>query len=149
MFFGAKIRLMIIYSTDKTLVDTLVISDFFQGWPNPPSLEVLVASIKNASYAVLAIDDSCNQLAGYITAVSDRVLSAYIPFLEVVPSYQNQGIGHELVNKMLKQLEHLYMIDLVCDTELAGFYAEAGLVSWHAMIKRHYANQRGPSGGVS
>jgi GNAT superfamily N-acetyltransferase len=76
-------------------------------------------------------------------------LSAHIPFLEVIPSYQKQGIGHELVNCMLSQLEHLYMIDLVCDKEMAGFYGEAGLVSWHAMIKRNYVNQRGPSGGVS
>jgi len=83
---------------------------------------------------------------GYITALSDRVLAAYIPFLEVEKSYRHQGIGHALVAKMLDQLGHLYMIDLVCDKDVAGFYEEAGLESWHAMIKRNYANQRGPSG---
>jgi len=127
----------------------LVMTDFFQGWPNPPRSEVLLQSILNADYVVLAIDTDCNQLVGYITAVSDNVLSAYIPFLEVIPPYQKQGIGHQLVEQMMAQLAHLYMIDLVCDKEIAGFYAEAGLVSWHAMIKRNYANQRGPSGGIS
>jgi ribosomal protein S18 acetylase RimI-like enzyme len=104
---------------------------------------MLRASIENADYAVLAIDTSCNKLVGYITALSDGVLSAYIPFLEVEKGYQGQGVGTTLVKKMVGQLDHLYMIDLVCDKELAGFYSEAGFKSWHAMIRRNYANQSG------
>ena len=83
------------------------------------------------------------KLVGYITAISDNVLSAYIPFLEVGEKYQKQGIGHILVEIMLKQLENLYMIDIVCDKDLAGFYEKAGFRSWHAMIKRNYVNQSG------
>ncbi len=50
---------------------------------------------------------------------------------------------------MLEQLNHLYVIDLVCDKELAGFYIGAGFKPRHAMIKRNYANQSGPSGGIN
>ena len=78
---------------------------------------------------------------GYITAISDNVLSAYIPFLEVVPSYQKQGIGHELVKQILAQLSHLYMIDLVCDKEMEGFYVEFEFIPGQAMIKRNYTNK--------
>jgi len=136
----------IIYSTTKEEVQGLTISDFFQGWPNPPSVEVLSQSILNSDYVVLAIDEDSRQLVGYITAVSDNVLSAYIPFLEVIPSYQKQGIGHELVNQMLEQLEHLYMVDLVCEPEMVSFYESFGLRSGQAMVRRNYGNQAGPGG---
>ncbi len=133
----------IIYSSDKNDVKDLIIENFFAGWPNKPSEEILRKSIENAAYATLAIDKENNRLAGYITALSDDVLSAYIPFSEVDKHYQKQGIGIRLVEEMLKQFDHLYMIDLVCDKEIAGFYSKAGFKSWHAMIKRNYSNQSG------
>ena len=133
----------IAYSTKKEDINDLETKGFFEGWGEKPSEEVLRASIKNADYAVLAIDTSQNKLVGYITALTDGVLSAYIPFLEVEKSYQKQKIGTTLVKKMLEQLNHLYMIDLVCDKELAGFYCEAGFESWHAMTVRNYSNQSG------
>lgn len=136
----------ITYSTDKTDLAGLEVTGFFEGWPNKPDKNVLWKSIENADYIVLAIDAEKNKLAGYITALSDDVLAAYIPFLEVEKNYQHKGIGHMLVSKLLEQLNHLYMIDLVCDKELASFYSEAGFESWQAMIKRNYANQSGPSG---
>lgn len=134
---------MIIYSTKKEDIVNLKAINFFEGWPNKPSEEVLRKSIENASCVVLAIDASQNKLVGYITALSDGVLSAYIPFLEVEKSYRKQGIGTLLVKKMIEQLGRLYMIDLVCDKELAGFYSETGFRSWHAMIRRNYTNQSG------
>jgi ribosomal protein S18 acetylase RimI-like enzyme len=135
----------IIYSSDKNDIKNLTRENFFAGWPNKPSEEVLRKSIANATYAILAIDTKNNRLAGYITALSDDVLSAYIPFLEVDKNYQKQGIGRRLVEEMLKQLDHLYMIDLVCDKEMVGFYAKTGFKSWHAMIKRNSSHQSGVS----
>lgn len=138
-----KNKRMITYSTDKSDLLGLDVSNFFDGWPEKPSENALRMSIENATYAVLAIDSEKKRLAGYITALSDGVLSAYIPFLEVEHGYREHGIGHALVERMIKQLDHLYMIDLVCDKELASFYEEAGFESWHAMIRRNYTNQSG------
>lgn len=132
-----------VYSTKKEDIKNVKIGNFFVGWPNKPSIEILRQSIERSDYVVLAIDTEKNALAGYITAITDHTLSAYIPFLEVEETYQKQGIGQTLVQKMLEQLNHLYMIDLVCDKKLADFYSEAGFQSWHAMIKRNYANQSG------
>lgn len=139
----------IVYSTEKADLTGLETTGFFEGWPNKPIYNVLRKSIENADYIVLAIDTEKRKLAGYITALSDDVLAAYIPFLEVEKGYQHKGIGHALVSKLLEQLSHLYMIDLVCDKEIAGFYKEAGFESWHAMIKRNYSNQCGPSGEIN
>lgn len=129
----------------RDILDIKDKSGFFSGWPNKPSEEILLKSILGASHAVLAIDKqkTGQKLAGYITALSDGVLSAYIPFLEVEKSYQKQGIGSTLVEKMVSQLSHLYMVDLVCDKELAGFYEKAGFWEGCAMMIRFYENQSG------
>ena len=43
---------------------------------------------------IIAIDENTNQVVGFVTAISDGVLSAYIPFLEVLPEYKSIGIGY-------------------------------------------------------
>ena len=117
------------------------VGNFFAEWPEKPNKEVLLKTIEGSDYVVLAIDTDTHSIIGYITAISDGVMSAYIPFLEVDAAYQKMGIGHKLVNLILEQLDHLYMIDLICDKNLAGFYKEAGMESWHGMIKRKALDQ--------
>jgi predicted N-acetyltransferase YhbS len=83
---------------------------------------------------------------GYITAISDGVLSAYIPLLEVLPGWRGQGIGSVLVRRMLEALKHLYMIDLLCDEDVQPFYALHGMKSATGMCLRDYDRQTGVSG---
>ena len=80
---------------------------------------------------------------GFITSVSDGVLSAYIPFLEVLPEYQSKGIGKELISRMKKKLNHLYMIDLLCDEKLIPYYEKLGMRKAVGVIIRNYGNQSG------
>src|SRR4051812_44665242 len=80
---------------------------FFVGWPNPPSPETHLKLLSKSDEIVLAIDDQTHQVVGFITAISDGVLSAYIPHLEVLPDYQRQGIGTQLVEDMLYKLSGL------------------------------------------
>lgn len=80
---------------------------FFVGWPNPPSLSTHYQLLESSYRIVLAIDDKINQVVGFIHAISDGVLSAYILILEVLPSYQSQGIGAELVRRLLDELQQL------------------------------------------
>src|SRR6185295_14882960 len=86
---------------------------FFEGWPSPPSSETHLRLLRQSAAVVLAVDSSSGHVVGFISAVSDGVLAAYIPFLEVLPAYRRQGVGSELVRRMLLRLEHLYAIDLV------------------------------------
>lgn len=126
------------YSKNTSALDGLDLSGFFYGWPQKPNETTLRTSIQCADYVVLAIDRKKNKLVGYITAITDHVLVAYIPFLEVEKHYQRRGIGRILLDTLLEEIGDLYMIDLACDKKLANFYKEAGFRSWHAMIKRNY-----------
>lgn len=90
---------------------------------------------------MLALEGST--VIGFITAVSDGVSAAYIPHLEVLRAFRDEGIGTELLRRMLKKLDSLYMVDLVCDPFLQSFYERAGMQPYTAMIKRNYNAQSG------
>ena len=75
-------------------------------------------------------------MVGFVNAIGDGVLAAYLPYLEVLPAWQGQGIGSELVRRILAALAPRYMVDLVCDEELVPFYERLGLVPYRAMIRR-------------
>lgn len=95
---------------------------------------------------MVAWDEAEGQVVGFITAISDGVLTAYIPLLEVLPTYQNQGIGHMLVRRMLARLSDIYMIDVVCDPGLQSFYEKVGMTPLLAMSMRNYSQQAGIAG---
>lgn len=115
---------------------------FFAGWPNPPSPSTHYRILANSAAIMLArIADGT--VVGFITAVSDQVSCAYIPHLEVLPAYQGQGIGSELVRRMMEKLRHLYMIDLVCDPPLQPFYERFGMRPAVGMLMRNYDRQAG------
>lgn len=123
--------------------EDMLSGDFFVGWPNPPSVTTHLKLLQNSYRSVVAIDEENNQIVGFINAISDGVLSAYIPLLEVLPAYQNQGIGKKLVESLLKELNHLYMIDLLCDEDLQKYYSKLGMQKAQGMMIRNYENQSG------
>lgn len=116
---------------------------FFQGWLDPPSPQTHLRLLKSSDTVVLAVDAESGHVVGFITAITDHVLSAYIPFLEVLPEYQGRGIGSELVRQMLDRLGDLYMVDLVCDADLVPFYAALGMRPITGMKVRNYDRQSG------
>lgn len=136
---------MIYYVETAESIQPSQLDGFFVGWPNRPSRETHLLILKRAYRVVLAIDERTNQVVGFINAVGDGVLTAYIPLLEVLPAYQNQGIGSELVRRMLAQAKDLYMVDLICDPELQPFYERFGMFSRVGMAKRNFDRQAGSS----
>ncbi|CAG9623729.1 GNAT family N-acetyltransferase [Sutcliffiella rhizosphaerae] len=132
-----------IYKTSLTGISPEMLEGFFVDWPNPPNQETHLTLLKNSSKVVVAIEDK--QVVGFITAISDEVLTAYIPLLEVLPAYKNKGIGKELVKRMLKELKDIYMVDLCCDDDLVPYYEKFGMMRSNGMLLRNYSMQSGIS----
>jgi ribosomal protein S18 acetylase RimI-like enzyme len=134
---------MMIYKLTTDGITASMLQGFFVGWSNPPKLETHLQLLQKSSKVVLAIDDDKNQVVGFITAISDGVLSAYIPLLEVLPEYQDRGIGKELVHRMIQELRDMYMIDICCDDELVPYYEKFGFFKGSSMLLRNYDRQSG------
>lgn len=117
------------------------VKGFFVGWPNPPKEATFIKILSESKYIWLAFDEE--RLVGFINCISDGILSAYIPLLEVLPEYQKKGIGSVLVDKMLETLKNHYMIDLSCDDDKIAFYENKGFFKANCMVMRNYEKQPG------
>ncbi|MDP2808395.1 MAG: GNAT family N-acetyltransferase [bacterium] len=131
------------YTSSLKGITPLMLRGFYEGWPQKPSPRTHLLLLKNSDHVVLAVDARTNKVIGFITAISDGVLCAYIPLLEVLPEYRKQGIGSELVKRMLKKLKGLYMIDLLCDKSVQPFYLRHGMAKATGMLIRNRAMQAG------
>ncbi len=132
---------MIRISVNREELKVEHLNGFFVGWPNPPKNDIFLKLLKGSYKVVIALDNE--KVIGFITAISDGVLSAYIPFFEILPEYQSKGIGQRLFSKMKEELSHLYMIDLLCDEELITYYEKIGMQKASGAIIRNYENQNG------
>ena len=128
---------MIEYTDDLSDVRAEDVGGFFVDWPRAPSDERLVELLRGSHAAVLARDSESGRIVGFVNAISDGVLSAHIPLLEVVPEFQGQGIGSELMSRMLRKLEQFAMIDLTCDPELEPYYERFGMIRVSGMVIRN------------
>lgn len=116
---------MVRYTTDLTGIEARHLRGFFDGWPLPPGPERHLAALRAAYRVVVALDG--DRVVGFVNAIGDGVLSAFIPLLEVLPEYRGRGIGSELMRRMLAELEDIRAVDLCCDAELEGYYRRFGM----------------------
>lgn len=63
--------------------------------------------------------------------------------MRILPEYKPKGIERELVARMKDELNHLYMIDLLCDEELIPYYEKQGMSKVTGALIRNYENQNG------
>jgi len=128
---------MITYTDSIEGITPDILHGFFEGWRRTVTPAEHLRILENSYAFLCAIDDTSGSVVGFITAVSDGVLCAYLPLLEVLSAYRGQGIGTELVRRMLEKLDGIYMIDLMCDEDVRGFYERLGFISTHGMIIRN------------
>jgi GNAT superfamily N-acetyltransferase len=128
---------MITYQTTVDDVQAQHLLGFFVDWPTKPSPERQLALLHGSDQVVLARDKKNGRVVGFVTAVNDGGVSAFLPLLEVLPEYQGKGIGSELVRRMLRLLEGHYMVDLCCDEDLVPFYERFGMGRWVGMGLRN------------
>lgn len=133
-----------IYSLENVLPSHL--EGFCVGWGHPLDGEKLLQVLRGSYRVILAVEG--DQVVGFINAISDGVLSAYLPLLEVRPEFQGRGIGTELARRMIDELAGLYMVDLCCDESVVPFYERLGLIRVEGMVKRNYAALKNLAGNV-
>jgi len=118
---------MIRYTDSLDNIGIEHLEGFFEGWQRAVTpqehLKVLVASQR----VLLAIDEETGNVVGFVTAITDGLLTGYIPLLEVLPKYRRKGIGTTLMRRMVEELADLYTVDLICDAELQPFYQRLGM----------------------
>lgn len=127
------------------------LSGFFVDWPTAPSPEQHLDVLRGSYRVVVAVDtdsapETGGRVVGFITMISDGVLTAFIPWLEVLPEYQSRGIGAELVRRILEGTEHFYSVDLLCDAPLQAYYAKFGMQPVPGMTLHHRSALRGAAG---
>jgi GNAT superfamily N-acetyltransferase len=115
---------------------------FFDGWAAPPSTIEHLALLQASSHVALAVHSG--RVVGFANALSDGVLSAYIPLLEVLPPYRGQGTGTQLVRMLLDAVGHLYMVDVMCDDDVLPFYEAVGFQRGGGVVRRNYAWRSAP-----
>jgi predicted N-acetyltransferase YhbS len=125
-----------VYKTSASDVLPEHLSGFFVGWPHPPSAATHLELLRRSDEVILAVEDETAQVVGFVTAITDGVLSAFIPLLEVLPAHQGRGIGGELMRRMLDRLRRFYMVDLSCDAPLQPFYERLGMRPAQGMALR-------------
>lgn len=133
-----------IYSLEGVLPSQL--EGFCVGWGHPLDGEQLLRVLRGSYRVILAVEGE--QVVGFINAISDGVLSAFLPLLEVRPEFQRRGIGTEMARRMIEELAGLYMVDLCCDESVVPFYERLGLIRVEGMVKRNYASLKTMAGNV-
>ncbi len=133
---------MITYTESLRGVSHYSLDGFCEGWQQPLTSLQLRSILRNSTYRILAIDTEQKRIVGIITALSDKIHWAFIPYLEVIPAYQNQKIGKQLMELMLEKTKEIVCIDLTCDKKMQVFYKQFGMVASHGMIIRRYMNER-------
>lgn len=87
---------------------------------------------------MLAVDERSGHVVGFVTALTDGVQAVFIPLLEVLPDYRGQGVGSELMRRVLGLLSDLTAVDLTCRPELQPFYARFGMQPSVGAVLRNY-----------
>lgn len=93
-------------------------------WSSGHYPDKLVTAMKNFETVYTAWDDE--KLIGLICAMDDGIMTAYVHYLLVHPSYQNLGIGRQLVDKMKDKYKDYLRIVIVAYNDEVDFYTACG-----------------------
>ena len=124
-----------IYSESLESVDDADLEGFLLHWDFTPPAGTLLRMLKASSVVILARDPDSSQICGYVAALTDHVVCAYISAIEVRPEYRKRGIGMALLNRMTERLS-VYGTYLSCAPALVPFYESAGFKQVAGMSKR-------------
>lgn len=94
------------------------------GWTAKRSGAPLQTMLDHSPAAVSVWDGE--RLIGYARAVTDDIYRATIEDVIVDEPYRGQGVGAEIMQRLLERLAHVEEIMLVCEDKNIAFYERFG-----------------------
>ncbi|MEX0711588.1 MAG: GNAT family N-acetyltransferase [Pirellulales bacterium] len=93
-------------------------------WSSASKPEQLHQALLHSHSLVTAWDGG--RLVGLANAISDGFLVVYYPHLVVHPDYRRQGIGRELMARLMRRYEGFHQHAVLADTNAVPFYEQCG-----------------------
>ena len=122
-------RFVMIKITKETSVSIDDVLHLYQavGWTNYTNQPQMLEQALSHSLATYFACDS-EEIVGLVRLVGDGFSSVFVQDLIVLPSYQRQGIGSDLMKEALGDFKDTYQVQLVTEqTEKnLGFYRSLG-----------------------
>lgn len=95
--------------------------------------EYLARQVRGARWVVHAYDGA--RLVGFCRAISDGVSNAYVSTVMVDPEYRRQGIGREMLVRLMSGQDDIKFV-LHTRKDAAAFYAALGFADATDMMVR-------------
>lgn len=101
------------------------------GWTNYSTNPTMLKNALEHSLFLISARDEEGKLIGFLRAVGDGYSILYIQDIIVLPEYQRQGIGTQLLRQTLEHFKEVYQIILTTDSELktVAFYEANGFTA--------------------
>ena len=113
------------YKEDRDLpLDQLLALYRANAWSSAEKGELLRSALLASHSLVTAWSDG--RLVGLGNALSDGFLVVYYPHLLVLPEFQGQGVGGEIVRRLKEKYASFHMHMLVADGRAIDFYKKCG-----------------------
>lgn len=116
--------------------DTISFEEIFPlyeavGWTNYTSNPTMLKNALEHSLFLISARDEEGNLIGFLRAVGDGFSIVYIQDIIVLPEYQRQGIGTQLLRQTLEYYKEVYQMILTTDSELKtlAFYESNGFTA--------------------
>ena len=101
------------------------------GWTNYTTNPTMLKNALEHSLFLISARDKDGKLIGFLRAVGDGYSIVYIQDIIVLPEYQRQGIGTQLLRQTLEHFKEVYQMILTTDSELKtiAFYESNGFTA--------------------
>jgi len=109
---------------------------FFQNWKSPPPGETKSELLTGSDLVITARENG--KLVGFLTAISDSAMHAFITLVEVLEPHQKKGIGKHLMELAISNFSRYYDIVLITDPDKGEFYKKSGFKEIYGMHIRDF-----------
>lgn len=126
---------MIEYKINDNIIP-IELDCFFQNWKSPPSSEIRSKLLNGSDLIITAREN--DTLVGFLTAISDGTMHAFITLVEVLETHQGKDIGKQLMKLAISHFKGYYDIVLITDPDKGAFYKKFGFNEIYGMHIRDF-----------